>query len=484
MHRSLFRFGFVALLLIAVGPTARAAEARLLILHTNDFHDRLRPGAGGIGGLPYVASYVASVRAERSDFLLVNAGDTAEKGDLVAFRTHGELTYELMRAMRFDAVTLGNHDHDQGLPQMRRFEAALGQRFLCLNAVEPDGTPRFDVSRTVTVGPIKVGLLGLLVPQDEGTLDFAESGRRLAEEAVRLKMECHVVIAVCHHAVMACAAWSKMAPEVDVFVSGHSHEWVEKPFISPFTGVPIVQAGSYAKAVGRLELSVDLTTKKVKVLEGRLVRMDHQTVSPDSTALARVMAEEARLCPEASNLICENPSEIGREIAWLAAEGLRRQAGVEIGFCHPGHIIRDKLPAGPVDVNALFLTGGQRGYNVVRTVLSGAEILAYVETMAAAGDPTHWAGFALKAGGSMASPALNPTRTYTVVMPEIEWSKRFLRAASREKKQGPLGTRDFSSEPTDAHFTEALVALLTALPTDQRNLPALIAACRARAEGA
>jgi hypothetical protein len=196
-----------------------------------------------------------------------------------------------------------------------------------------------------------------------------------------------------------------------------------------------------------------------------------------------VQAEEARLCPEAGIWLFDNPAPVGKELAWLAAEALRRQAGTDIAFCHPGHILRDNLPVGPVNVNAVFLTGGQRGHAIVRTTLRGAEILAYVDALAAAGDPSAWSGFTAGAGSPDQAGTLDPERNYSVVMPEMEWTKRFLRAATRAKGRPPLGNRTFQAEPAPVHYLESLIALITALPVEQRDIARLIATCRKQAGG-
>src|SRR5688500_16283043 len=154
--------------------------ARVLILHTNDLHDHVRAGENRLGGLPYVSGYVKQVRAQRSDVLLVDAGDVAEKGDLVAFKTHSEMTYEALRRIGYDGVTIGNHEHDEaGLAGLRRYEAALGQRLLSLNLLEADGMPAFEPSRVINVNGVRVGLIGLIVPRQERCLNFADSGRAL-----------------------------------------------------------------------------------------------------------------------------------------------------------------------------------------------------------------------------------------------------------------------------------------------------------------
>jgi 2',3'-cyclic-nucleotide 2'-phosphodiesterase (5'-nucleotidase family) len=452
-------------LVVALPPGASAKTARLLILHTNDLHDHVRPGYEGGGGLPYVAGYIAQVRAERKDVLLVDAGDVAEKGDLVAFKTHSLMTYEALRRIGYDAVTIGNHDHDQGLDGLRRYEGAMGQPFLCLNRVGPEGQPLFAASRIVERNGIKIGIIGLMVPQDEGTLNLEESGRQLAVEAERLDREVQLVIAVCHLGSRAATEWARRAPAVDIFVTGHSHEVLRRPIVLADQGTILVQAGSYARFVGRLEIEIDLATEKVVSHQGSLVEMKHDAIKPDAAFLAWVRAQEQAISPEATEFVLNNATPLGLDIAWLAAEALRRQAGTDIAFCHPGQVIRSALTAGPVDVNALFLTGGQRGHATLRTTLTGAEITAYLNALASPSpDQTAWSGFtatetAAADGKRTVTTSLEPTRRYSVLLPEIEWRTRFLRAAGRQKS-GPLAGRTFTAEPAAATYLDALRAYL------------------------
>src|SRR6185369_3737800 len=107
--------------------------------------------------------------------------------DLVAFKSGETLVYELMRHVGYDTVTPGNHDEDAGRDGLRRYEQVLGQRFLNLNLLRADGTPEFTPSRVVTIGGLRIGIIGLIVPRKEHCLNFEESGRALAREAERLK---------------------------------------------------------------------------------------------------------------------------------------------------------------------------------------------------------------------------------------------------------------------------------------------------------
>jgi 2',3'-cyclic-nucleotide 2'-phosphodiesterase (5'-nucleotidase family) len=466
---------FVPLLLaLCLLAPAWASSARLVILHTNDLHDRVRAGDQGQGGLPYVSGYIRQVRAERSDVLALDAGDVAEKGDLVAFRTHSVLTYEALGRIGYDAVTIGNHDHEStDYTWLHRYEQAMGRPFVCLNLLDRSGAPAFAPSRIVERNGLKVGIIGLIVPRQEQCLDHAESGRALAREAVRLRAAgVHLVIALCHEGTHRCTEWARAAPEVQVFVSGHTHEVLAAPVVVPETGALIVQAGCYARFVGRLELEVDLATRKIVRSAGALVPMQHDRVPVDGTLLALVREREQALAPEATEPVFANPAEVGgAALARLAAEGLRRATGADAAFCHPYQVIRDTLPPGKIDVNALFRTGGQRGHENVLVELTGTQIEAYMNALLSVQkEPPEWTGFRVTAvtaaGGEQYRVELEPQQRYRVVMPRIEWETRFLRLANRMREQNPrhpLATHPGATTPVEATFTSALRAYINVL---------------------
>jgi 2',3'-cyclic-nucleotide 2'-phosphodiesterase (5'-nucleotidase family) len=458
----------VACLGIVTGALAEAATARVVILHTNDLHDHVRPGSGGVGGLPYVSGYIRQVRAENKHVLVLDAGDATEKGDMVAHKSRGELTWELLRRIGYDAITPGNHDEDAGREGLRRYEKILGQPFLNLNLLRADGTPEFLPSRVVEVGGLRVGLIGLITPRAEHCLNLEESGRALGREAARLKREAHLVIAVCHQGSRHCATWAALAPAVDIFVSGHTHEALAKPGVAPASNALIVQAGYYAEWVGRLDVEVDLEAKKIVHSSGGLVPMRHDRVPVDQAMLDLVRRREGQLCPEAAKVVAQSSVTLDiAAVASLGADALRRAAGTEIGFCHPGQILRAPLAAGTIDVNALFLTGGQRGEATVVCEMSGAEIAAYVTSLTAdPKDVTVWSGFDR-------TSSLEPARSYRVIMPELEWTSRLLREVRRATERGtggPLTRRMFTAKRSHVTYVDAMTARAKELTANGETL--------------
>ncbi len=468
---------FVCLLMLAAAPAFLcAAETRtLLILHTNDLHDHIRPGYAGAGGLPYVSGYIRQVRETCKEVLVLDAGDVMEKGDMVAFKSKSRMMYEALGNIGYAAVTIGNHDADYKPGYLRECQALMpNTALLCLNWRDGAGAAYFPASKIFDVQGLKVAVIGLTRPKPGEFFGEAETGAALEREAERLKPESDVQIALCHLGSVAAKKMSVLAPEIDVFVTGHTHELIKSPLVLDKTGVVIVQAGSYANHVGRLELTVDLETKKITAAKGTAVEMRHDAVPCDQAMAAWIQQKEQELCPEASRIVgrCEKPVFAGG-VAKLAADALRKMSGADAAFCHSGQIIRGSLPAGEVDVNALFLTGGQRGNNIVAVELTGAQIEAYLGGLMKRGKGmTQWAGFEadLKRGEGprMVKTSLKASQHYRVVMPEMEWTTRFVKTM-----------RDGISLPKPAPcnftFIEAFSALADRITGEGLTLDAYLA---------
>jgi 2',3'-cyclic-nucleotide 2'-phosphodiesterase (5'-nucleotidase family) len=458
----------------------------ILILHTNDIHAHLRADYDGSGGLPYVSGYINQQRAERTDILVLDAGDVAEKGDLVAFATDCELVYEAMGRVGFDAGAPGNHDHDFGVPQLHRFaELADPMRMLCINLVDEDGVPEFPPSSIFEVDGVRVGVIGMIVPRDEYGLDREATAEAMAREAERLEPEVDLTIAVCHESSRHCANLSRIAPLIDVYISGHSHEVLPEAVVVPETGALIVQAGSYAEYVGRLELTIDLESETILEANSELVPMRHDVIPCDIDMLQWIREHERALTPEADRLVGWTDTVFDyRQLGNLGAAALRESTGADIAFCAPGQVIRATLPIGLVDVNAIFRTGGERAHHVIETRLTGSEIEAYLLGMEISDwYQTSWAGFRASVGNEGGKPViqtnLDADRSYRVVIPELEWRTRFLRLIDRARKDPdrwnlalPEAIPEISKAETT--FTDAVTDYLDARLENTSNLVAII----------
>ncbi|TYB50924.1 bifunctional metallophosphatase/5'-nucleotidase [Nonomuraea sp. PA05] len=198
---------------------ARAAEppVPIQLLAINDFHGNLEPPAGGTGmvttqgaggkpvevpagGAAYLATHLKRARKQHS--LTVSAGDNIGASPLLSAAYHDEPTIESLGLMGLRVSTVGNHEFDEGLVELKRMQeggchpqdgcAQAGRPFrgasfpyLAANVIETaTGKPIFPpyVVRTAAPG-VKIGFLGMTLKDTPADLEpAAAAGLRFLDE--------------------------------------------------------------------------------------------------------------------------------------------------------------------------------------------------------------------------------------------------------------------------------------------------------------
>ena len=132
----------VVALVMALSVPATIFGAELVILHTNDVHGRIASFADGeqeIGGLARLATLVDDIRAQYGDaVILLDAGDTLHGTNIVNL-FQGRSIVEVMNAMGYSAMTLGNHDFNYGQEVLLERMADAKFPFLAANVITESG---------------------------------------------------------------------------------------------------------------------------------------------------------------------------------------------------------------------------------------------------------------------------------------------------------------------------------------------------------
>ncbi len=149
------RTGLLTVLLLGL-VTWAAWGVSLTILHTNDTHGHLMPfsyptvTSGGsdasgpaertdVGGIARRATLAAQIRAELgktgTTVWLVDAGDFCD-GTPFSTEYKGEADMAAMNAAGYDFGTIGNHEFNNTLEQLKKTIAASNHPILCANATE------------------------------------------------------------------------------------------------------------------------------------------------------------------------------------------------------------------------------------------------------------------------------------------------------------------------------------------------------------
>ncbi|HPO12415.1 MAG TPA: 5'-nucleotidase C-terminal domain-containing protein [Candidatus Hydrogenedentes bacterium] len=466
----LVRGGYIAILVLALALPVFAETKSLLLLHTNDLHARIRPGHDALGGMPYVSGYIHQVREQRQDVLVLDGGDVTEKGDMVSFMTHNSIMYEAMNEAGHDVAVPGNHDMRDPLYLEGAVKAAPKISFVCMNCFRQN----FEPSKVFTVNSVRVAVIGLTVKSGDDantTLNDEECMNRLVKEVDRIEPVSDLQVILCHLGSETCLKISKRVPAVDIFVSGHTHELLEKP-IHTDSGALIVQAGEYAQHVGRVDLQIDLDARQVKQADVSLVKMDHKMIPCDAKVMALIEERTKAVCPEANRVVAHSDEAVNAiTFGRLAAEALRRSAQTDIGLFNAPYIFRADLPAGDITVADLFLSGGFRGYKIIKMTLTGKDIEAYITPQFKDKQiVVSWDGFNAKLERALVNwkvnSSLDPQKHYSVAIPELEWQKRYPHESN--------GSGMKKAEPCSFSFTDSVAGYITANIPKETSLNAYL----------
>ncbi len=272
---------------LALGSGAALAEYSLTILHTNDFHSRFEPisrfdsgcsaedNAEGkcFGGSARLVTAIAAAKARTNNYLLVDGGDQFQ-GSLFYTYYKGKAAAEMMNKMGYDAMTVGNHEFDDGPEVLRGFVDAVDFPVLMSNA-NIDGEPLLSgtimPSAILERGGERLGLIGL-TPVDTDELSSPGPNVTFTDpvEAVRAQVErmqangINKIIVLSHSGLPVDTRVAEAVPEIDVIVGGHDNsllsntiEGAKGPYPVMVGTTAIVQAYAYGKFLGELNLTFD-----------------------------------------------------------------------------------------------------------------------------------------------------------------------------------------------------------------------------------
>jgi len=246
----------------------------LVILHVNDTHSHLDPEGNGHGGIIERAAYVDSVRkAEgKNNVLLLHAGDY-EQGTSYFNLLKGDLEMSLINALRYDCITIGNHEFDNGLEDLARRFSMVKCPIVCANydfsnmAVGKYIKPYTIVRKA----GMKIGIIGSLCnistavkKEIADQLQILNTLEILNTYAAYLKEEkgCDMVIVLSHMGYdskedknLNDLLVASQLRNVDIIVGGHSHTRLDaatEVLDADKKPVLVVQDWNWGREVGKL----------------------------------------------------------------------------------------------------------------------------------------------------------------------------------------------------------------------------------------
>lgn len=335
-------------------------EKELTILHWNDFHARNVPYQISkkkdgqtttyfVGGTGSMLGYLNKFRDEKS--LVLNGGDDYQ-GSPISSITKGFSQIELLKLYNLDAFVVGNHEFDYGSTELETGLQQANFDVLSANLYLHNENRTFGKSYTIKEkNGVKIGIIGvspedlksLTLPKNVVPITVLNTDSVISANIKVLKSEkCNLIVLLSHNGADMDSVYASKFNDIDVIVGGHSHTPIYKPRV--VDGILIVQAGSYGKFLGKLDLKVDIEKDTIVSYFGKL----HETVLDsaifDNTAGDKVNEMIASIEPKMKEVIgkLEVDWKKGNCGQWNV-DALRTMFKTDIAFLNAGSIRKDML---------------------------------------------------------------------------------------------------------------------------------------------
>jgi 2',3'-cyclic-nucleotide 2'-phosphodiesterase / 3'-nucleotidase len=303
-------------------------------------------------GLAKVSTMVNQIRADRgrNRTMLLDSGDTIQGTPLDYYYakvepiTQTNETHPLAKAMNaigYDAVTLGNHEFNYGLPLLAKWTRQMKAPVLGANAVDArTGVPAylpFTMKSFPVQGrrPVRVGVLGLTNPgiaiwdkaNVEGKLRFTD----LVESArfwvpILRKLGADVVVVSAHAGdngmssyqgdipvENASALVAEQVPGIDAVLFGHAHNDVPQRIVTnKATGKPVLltEPSKWGQRLSVVDFSLTWSHNRWQVAGATSTTKNTNTVPEDPRIVSLLTAQHDKTVAYVNQPVAQSTTQM------------------------------------------------------------------------------------------------------------------------------------------------------------------------------
>lgn len=354
------------------------------LLFTNDVESAYDPipafwlnDVDMIGGIAELTTLIESIRKTEPNVFLFDSGDIFTGA--LAKLTEGELAFELMITMGYDAMAIGNHEFEYGheIFEWQKNRApfpVLGANFFYRDTDHPYAQAHTIIERD----GVRIGVIGIMgqdaataiIPSFIAPLDVHDPAAAVQKSIEELRDQVDLIVLLTHQGktapmqtdaesdprlqrdIDADIALAGAVNGIDVLFAGHADAGTPAPVVQPETGTLIMQTYGQATHLGFLQLTLDGATGEIKSYDGKLIPVESSKLLPDPRILAKLQKyreEHSEIMAKAGSTEAAlvrryiEESDVGN----LFADIFVAASGADIGFVHSGSLRKD-IPAGDV----------------------------------------------------------------------------------------------------------------------------------------
>lgn len=267
---------------------------KITILHTNDVHSHIEPFPKdhskfpNMGGFERRSTLINNIRLKNPNTLLLDAGDVFQGTPYFNFYG-GELEFKLMSMLKYDAMTIGNHDFDNGIDGLNSQLPKASFDIISSNYDFSNTILENKIKRTKTyiLDEVKIGVFGLGIElkglvsdelyKETKYLDPVEISNDITDY-LKNEEKCDLIICLSHLGFkykknkISDFILAQKTKDIDLIIGGHTHTFMDKPTIIKNkigNDVIINQVGCFGVYLGKIDFYLD--TNKIKIAKSKLL---------------------------------------------------------------------------------------------------------------------------------------------------------------------------------------------------------------------
>ncbi|GAA0336724.1 hypothetical protein GCM10008967_28820 [Bacillus carboniphilus] len=409
--------------------TASAADlVKVQLLGVNDLHGYMDEtveydidGDGtneSVGTLSFMATYMEELEAQNPNTLIVHSGDMIGGSPFNSAYYQDEPIIEIMEEMGFDVGTVGNHEFDEGIAELKRmveggthpegkgsadydgmnfpvvaanaFDSSTGELIL-----EPYYIQEIAGQKIGFIGVVTTETPSMVIKTGNENLEITDEVEAINKYVEELKAEgIKSIVVLAHNPVSqdgpaegssdAAYIAENIDDEVDVIFAAHNHQVVDRVVNNKL----IVQAWEYGKAFSKVDVEIDPATGDIVSKAGEVVYVD-QNVEADPEVQAIIDKYNAEVEDVKAEVVGETSVELkggyasrgesgDNPLGNLIADGMKWSMDADVALMNGGGI-RTSIDAGEITYGEAFAVQPFSNINV-KFELTGHELIEVLNT--------------------------------------------------------------------------------------------------------
>ena len=396
-------------------PAPESPEILVQIIGLNDLHGQINTTTTlhekPTGRADYITSYINSYRKQSPHTLLVHTGDMIGGSSPISALFQDEPTIEFLNMLQFDVGTIGNHEFDKGVEELKRlidggFHPKTGMfpgsnfPYVCANVLDANtNKPLLPPYAIKWIDGIPIAFIGIITKEtpfltmqgDMSAVTFIDEATAVQTYVRELQQKgIHAIIVLAHldgkttdgvtYGPLADLA-SKLDDDVDILFGGHNHSYMN----GYVNGKLLVEAYSYGRAFANVQLTLNRKTKDITRKTAKIIPTYHDEIQPNPIIQSWIQSYEAKIAPITEQVLGKSVHELTRDpnkdeetnLGSLLATSQRQAMQADIAFVNPG-TIRHNLPKGFITWENTFLIQPFEN-KLIKMDLTGKEIQSVLQ---------------------------------------------------------------------------------------------------------